>query len=432
MDTKKMKQLAMFFLAASLLVTLSACGSRNPAAMEQTVWEDPVPSIRGNIENGVYTNQWLNLKKNTSTDPAFLEEYNRVSCLADPQRSRWCELYEYDKDGNSVILTTEKLPQDTTLSQAAEAYVKSFRNKFEDTAEGVKISTQAGSPDTNYIFHSYTCTLYRIQITSSCEGTVVERKNADLLFWEKDGYLVELQITDNDTVSANDLFPDGSSSNDTPSDSVPPDDAPSVDASSSNDPATVPATAPMNEVPYTTSLSASIAIYSKPDSTSSFVQNVGQDGIYTIVEEAYDAEGNLWGKLKSGLGWVDLSSTKDGQLSGSPISANFAPDSVLNSDHHEAILDHSEYVVKVAFWAHENLSNVQFSSLQFEGNSYQVAEVLYTLPELTPDKPLVTGISFPGPASIFGISFTDSSGATRCYAVFTSGRNGELVLEEYS
>ena len=189
---------------------------------------------------------------------------------------------------------------------------------------------------------------------------------------------------------------------------------------------------PMNDVPYTTSLEAAVSIFDGPSYDYTYVQSVGQDGIYTIVEEAYDAEGNLWGRLKSGVGWVELSKATSQPQSESPISANFAPDSVLNSDHHEAILDHSEYMVKVAFWAHENLSNVQFSFLQFEGNSYQVAEVLYTLPELTPDKPLVTGISFPGPASIFGISFTDSSGATRCYAVFTSGRNGELVLEEYS
>lgn len=191
-------------------------------------------------------------------------------------------------------------------------------------------------------------------------------------------------------------------------------------------------TIPMNDVPYTTSLGAAVSIFDGPSYDYTYVQSVGQDGIYTIVEEAYDSEGNLWGKLKSGLGWVDLSSTKDGQLSGSPISANFAPVSVLSSDHHEVILDNSEYMVKVAFWAHDNLSNVQFSSLQFDDNSYQVAEILYALPELTPDKPLVVGVSFPGPASIFGISFTDSSGATRCYAVFTSGRNGELVLEEYN
>jgi hypothetical protein len=29
-------------------------------------------------------------------------------------------------------------------------------------------------------------------------------------------------------------------------------------------------------------------------------------GIYTIVEEKRDSEDNLWGKLKSGMGWIDI------------------------------------------------------------------------------------------------------------------------------
>ena len=59
--------------------------------------------------------------------------------------------------------------------------------------------------------------------------------------------------------------------------------------------------------PYTTSLSASVIIYDRPSTNGNFVQYVGENGIYTIVEEAYDSAGNLWGRLKSGLGWVMLS-----------------------------------------------------------------------------------------------------------------------------
>lgn len=70
---------------------------------------------------------------------------------------------------------------------------------------------------------------------------------------------------------------------------------------------TVPVqTAPMSEVPYTTALSGSDGIYKSHDFSSDFVQHIGQDGVYTITEETYDDEGNLWGKLKSGLGWVLL------------------------------------------------------------------------------------------------------------------------------
>ncbi len=64
---------------------------------------------------------------------------------------------------------------------------------------------------------------------------------------------------------------------------------------------------PVNDVPYTTQLSAARNIYNGPGNDYSHVQDVGLTGIYTIVAEKYDAYGNLWGKLRSGIGWVQLS-----------------------------------------------------------------------------------------------------------------------------
>ena len=37
---------------------------------------------------------------------------------------------------------------------------------------------------------------------------------------------------------------------------------------------------------------------------------VSKDGVYTIVEEARDKNGGLWGKLKSGAGWIKLQYTE--------------------------------------------------------------------------------------------------------------------------
>lgn len=187
---------------------------------------------------------------------------------------------------------------------------------------------------------------------------------------------------------------------------------------------------PTNDVPYTTPLSGSVSIYSGPSYDHSFVQSVGQDGVFTIVEEAYDSEGNLWGKLKSGLGWVNLVPAEEKQASQNPITAKFA-DSNLRGDYHKVVVDDSEYMVKVVFSANEKLSNVQFTSLTFADDGYAVSEVYQTLPELTPGKPLVACVSFPGIMSVYGISFTDSSGNHRSFAVSTSGRDGSLVFEEY-
>ena len=59
-------------------------------------------------------------------------------------------------------------------------------------------------------------------------------------------------------------------------------------------------------IPYTVKLLANTPIYKRPDLNSAFVDYVGKAGTYTIVEEALDDNGNLWGKLKSGLGWIPL------------------------------------------------------------------------------------------------------------------------------
>ena len=47
-------------------------------------------------------------------------------------------------------------------------------------------------------------------------------------------------------------------------------------------------------------------IYEHPGFRYNCTDLVGEAGIYTIVEEATDWDGNLWGKLKSGIGWVCL------------------------------------------------------------------------------------------------------------------------------
>lgn len=47
-------------------------------------------------------------------------------------------------------------------------------------------------------------------------------------------------------------------------------------------------------------------IYSEPSHDSAVVQAL-PIGAYTIIEEVIDAEGNCWGKLKSGVGWICVS-----------------------------------------------------------------------------------------------------------------------------
>ena len=54
-------------------------------------------------------------------------------------------------------------------------------------------------------------------------------------------------------------------------------------------------------------LNIGVNIHEQPDSNSMITYVIDEAANYTIVAEAYDGSGDLWGKLKSGVGWVNLS-----------------------------------------------------------------------------------------------------------------------------
>ena len=172
------------------------------------------------------------------------------------------------------------------------------------------------------------------------------------------------------------------------------------------------------------------SIFAKPHYDSQFVGVVEAAGTYTITEEVTDDEGILWGKLKSGLGWVDITDIRAFAENPTPITANFADDALLQSGNfHLCNADTTEGVTRVAFRATETLTDVSFYSIVFT-ETFDKGEELYTLPELTADKPLVADVLFAGDMSMFGISFTDSEGNICSYILSVSGRNGTLVLSE--
>ena len=57
-------------------------------------------------------------------------------------------------------------------------------------------------------------------------------------------------------------------------------------------------------------------------------------------------------------------------------------------------------------------------------------QALHTIAELTPDKPFVAEISFPGDMSMYEITFTDADGKVCTYRLGMSGRNGTLMFYE--
>lgn len=174
------------------------------------------------------------------------------------------------------------------------------------------------------------------------------------------------------------------------------------------------------------------SIYDGPGYDYGFVGVVEKTATYTIMEEKKDDEGNLWGRLKSGIGWVNLTEVRARNEAEEQVSANYADKTLLKSGkYREFIVEESEYLEKLAFRCYENVTDVQFTWLVWNGETMEVDKVLHTIPELKAGEVFVAGVVFYGDMTMFGLSFVDADGATHYYSVSVSGRNGSLVFTEY-
>ena len=166
-------------------------------------------------------------------------------------------------------------------------------------------------------------------------------------------------------------------------------------------------------------------IYAGPAFLSGAVAMVEEAGTYTIVEESLDRDGNTWGRLKSGAGWICLT-----EPALAPIYADYAAESF--NAYHAYWSDETDYITAIGFTPAEKLTNVRFGLLDwFETESWQMAEELYTVDEIDPDHAFLAQVVFWGDMTTYGISFTDADGAERHFAVSISGKDGSLVCQEY-
>ena len=166
-------------------------------------------------------------------------------------------------------------------------------------------------------------------------------------------------------------------------------------------------------------------LYAGPAFLSGAVAMVEEAGTYTIVEDAQDRDGNTWGRLKSGAGWICLT-----EPALAPIYADYAAESF--NAYHAYWSDETDYITAIGFTPAEKLTNVRFGLLDwFETESWQMAEELYTMDEIDPDHAFLAQVVFWGDMTTYGISFTDADGAERHFAVSISGKDGSLICQEY-
>lgn len=173
-------------------------------------------------------------------------------------------------------------------------------------------------------------------------------------------------------------------------------------------------------------------IYDGPSYDNYLVGTVEVASTYTIVEQLQDSEGNLWGRLKSGLGWVDLSLLEREIRNRPPVTVAKASEAILNSgNYHYCQADFSSYAYQISISAHQTLRNVSFFSINGYGN-YKKGETLFSISRMDSSKPLVASVCFPGHGSLYGLEFTDHNGVTRVYTIGESGRNGSVGISLFS
>lgn len=120
-----------------------------------------------------------------------------------------------------------------------------------------------------------------------------------------------------------------------------------------------------------------------------------------------------------------------------PVSGTFMEDAEIDRNHcYEFIADTSEFECQVVFSANETVTDFQFNSLEYIENPNSenidfLMTPLFSLDELTSDKPVVITLTFLGTIPNYGISYIDASGTQRTFSIEVSGMDGSLLITEY-
>lgn len=184
-------------------------------------------------------------------------------------------------------------------------------------------------------------------------------------------------------------------------------------------------------VPYLEKITkTTVEIMKGPDYSTEFV-SVIEPGTYTIVEEATDQNGLLWGKLKSGIGWIDLTySRKVTNIFGPITVADTAADTKGTYTFvQEGFTDYgSHYLITTE----EAVTDLVLSTCDFLDKGPVPAKAMYRLDTLRADESLRATFVFYGDLTNYALTYTNAQGQTRTCTMMHSGRDGSLVIQEYT
>lgn len=220
-----------------------------------------------------------------------------------------------------------------------------------------------------------------------------------------------------------------------PQDPAPPPADPEPDKPASPDTPALPTPAPgpgadtpapdptPTPEPETVPLSAGTALFTGPGFDSLFDGTLATDGAYPVEE-------------KGESGWVRLTDPAAWVCPGYPVA--WADSAVLIYSAEPALLAGSfidpfptaQCVSPVAVRAQQTLTDLRLVTL-VPGAVLEEHQTLLTLPELLAGDPLVLRINFPGSASLYGLSFADTTGTVHKLVLSESGMDGSLFVGKW-
>ena len=173
------------------------------------------------------------------------------------------------------------------------------------------------------------------------------------------------------------------------------------------------------------------------------------DTEYTLMvkcdEDALPTDENIeeWKEayLKAPYGTVmeiDQQEINGEDLCGYPKASYFTPislesitkDAVNETEHHVFIKEESEYTQYLLLQPSEKLSEISLTLMELSDEGLVPGEKLYTLDKLDVDKPLAVGVVFYGDFTTYGLSFNNASGKECNYIIYTSGKDGSVILQK--
>ena len=187
-------------------------------------------------------------------------------------------------------------------------------------------------------------------------------------------------------------------------------------------PTTAPPATEPSRFPYVQKIiSHDQRIFKEPSYDSRYAGTVRTAGRYTIVDERYDSEGNLWGKLKSGAGWVDLTDIERVNASKPVVTAadlNYTPASP-----YDTFGEPDEYTVPIIIHCYADDAYLELYSDAALELGFNVGTVMGLHHIITKDVPLVLNLDFYGDMTAFILECHTPS-QVYYYHIYQSGRNG--------